>query len=85
MQTGGITSFTMGVIVTNNYNNYSTPQSQFFERAENSLGPSIDTNHRQLMRGVFTLDGTIGDNWSWTAFYQHSTVRYWTACLEQYP
>ena len=78
IQSTGITSFTLGVISTDNYNNYTTPQSNYFMSAENSLGPSIDTNHRQLMRGVFTLDGTLGDNWSWTAFYQHSTVRYWS-------
>ena len=28
------------------------------------------------MRGVFTLEGTLGDDWSWNAYYQHSTVRY---------
>ena len=27
---------------------------------------------RQLYRAVFTLDGAIGDNWSWSAYYQHS-------------
>src|SRR6185437_1676637 len=32
----------------------------------------------QLMRGVATLEGTLGEDWSWSVFYQHSTVRYWT-------
>ena len=27
---------------------------------------------RQLYRAVVTLDGAIGDNWSWNAYYQHS-------------
>jgi outer membrane receptor protein involved in Fe transport len=27
-----------------------------------------------LLRGVFTLEGTIGDDWSWTTYYQHSTT-----------
>jgi len=27
---------------------------------------------RQLYRAVVTLDGAIGDNWSWSAYYQHS-------------
>ena len=27
---------------------------------------------RELYRSVFALDGAIGDNWSWSAYYQHS-------------
>jgi len=27
------------------------------------------------MRGVFTLEGTLGDNWSWNAYYEHSETR----------
>ena len=77
MTAGGITSFTMGII---NGNNAPTNVSDkdYFQVLSGSLGPAITSNQRQLLRGVFTLDGTIGDNWSWDAFYQHSTVRYWT-------
>lgn len=31
-------------------------------------------NQRQLLRGVIALDGTIGSDWSWNAYYQHGTV-----------
>ena len=27
------------------------------------------------MRGVFTLEGTLGEDWSWNAYVQHSGVR----------
>ena len=30
---------------------------------------------RQLMRGVFSLQGSLGDDWSWNTYYQHGTVR----------
>jgi outer membrane receptor protein involved in Fe transport len=30
---------------------------------------------KAFMRGVFTLDGTIGDSWTWTTYIQHSTSR----------
>jgi outer membrane receptor protein involved in Fe transport len=77
MQAGGITSFTMGIIDGNNTPT-NVSDSQFFTAAAGSLGPAVTTNQRQLMRGVFTLEGTLGEDWSWNVFYQHSTVRYWT-------
>jgi iron complex outermembrane receptor protein len=75
IQSTGITSFTLGEINDNNYP-MNGPDSQYFSNAEASLGPAIELSQRQLMRAVFTLDGTLGDNWSWNAYYQHSTVRY---------
>ena len=77
MQAGGITSFTMGIISSNN-TPPTVPDSLFFQSGKGGIGPAITSNQRQLMRGVFTLEGTLGDEWSWNAFYQHSTVRYWT-------
>ena len=77
MQSTGITSFTMGVIQSNNMPE-NVPDSQLYNLSEGSLGLATTTNQRQLWRGVFTLEGTIGDDWNWNAFYQHSTVRYWT-------
>jgi iron complex outermembrane recepter protein len=38
----------------------------------NALGTPQTQSVRQLYRAVFTLDGAIGDNWSWSAYYQHS-------------
>ncbi|HWY60616.1 MAG TPA: TonB-dependent receptor [Rhizomicrobium sp.] len=77
MQTTGITSFTMGVIASNNLPENVSDANQY-KVAEGALGLSTTTNQRQLMRGVFTLEGTLGEDWSWNTFYQHSTVRYWT-------
>jgi len=31
--------------------------------------------NKAVMRGVFTLDGTISDDWSWNAYIQNSDVR----------
>lgn len=31
--------------------------------------------HKAFMRGVFTLDGVIGDSWTWTAYIGHSNTR----------
>jgi outer membrane cobalamin receptor len=34
----------------------------------------LSQNNRQMLRGVFTLDGELGNDWSWNAYYQHGTV-----------
>ena len=31
--------------------------------------------NKSIMRGVFTLDGSIGDDWTWTAYIQNTDVR----------
>jgi len=31
--------------------------------------------NKAIMRGVFTLDGSIGDDWTWTAYIQNTDVR----------
>ncbi len=41
----------------------------------NSLGVPVFQVDRNLYRGVFSLDGTIGDNWTWNAYYQHGESR----------
>jgi len=40
-----------------------------------TIGQVCVTNSRQMVRGVFTLEGAIGDDWSWNAYVQHSGVR----------
>src|SRR5690606_21468534 len=30
---------------------------------------------KAFMRGVFTLEGALGDSWSWSAYIQHSNSR----------
>lgn len=64
---------------TNNMNNMGTTGAHFTDNSlsnENqSLGIPVSTNRRQLFRGVFSLDGSIGDNWSWNAYAQHGLAR----------
>ena len=73
MQAGGITSFTMGYFAENNFDNYNITSSNYIPMAEGALGPTVLYNGREVMRGVFSLDGSIGDEWSWNAYYEHST------------
>jgi outer membrane receptor protein involved in Fe transport len=40
-----------------------------------SVGLPCNYNNRALMRGVFTLEGALDDNWSWKTYIQHSGVR----------
>jgi iron complex outermembrane recepter protein len=73
MQTTGITSFTMGVFAENNFDNYNITPSNYFPMAEGALGPTVLLNGREVTRGVFSLDGSLGEDWSWNAYYEHST------------
>jgi len=73
MIAGGITSFTL---VTDNLNNNLNPGGPYsILNLAGSLGDPINNNTRQLMRGVFTLDGALGEDWSWNAYIQHSQIR----------
>jgi iron complex outermembrane receptor protein len=64
---------------TNNMNNMGTNGAHFTDNSLNnenqSLGIPVSTNRRQLFRGVFSLDGSLGDNWSWNAYAQHGLAR----------
>lgn len=64
---------------TNNMNNMGTTGAHFTDNSlsneAQSLGIPVSTNRRQLFRGVFSLDGSIGDNWSWNAYAQHGLAR----------
>jgi iron complex outermembrane receptor protein len=40
-----------------------------------TVGQPCDDNHRALVRGVFTLEGRLGDDWTWNTYIQHSGVR----------
>jgi iron complex outermembrane recepter protein len=75
MQTGGITSFTMGEFASSNFNLNNVTPEDYTSMANGGTGDSIIDNQRQLRRGVFTLEGTLGDNWSWNAYYEHSETR----------
>ncbi|MEP6830966.1 MAG: TonB-dependent receptor [Rhizomicrobium sp.] len=70
----GVPSFSFGSINTNNltpadFNNLS------LKKEAQTFGIPVAITQRQLMRGVFTLDGSLGDDWSWNAYYQHGNVR----------
>ena len=74
MATLGIKSFSFGSINTNNlaptdFNDLT------LKKESQTFSVPVDITTRSLMRGVFTLDGSIGDNWSWNTYYQHGTVR----------
>lgn len=64
---------------TNNMNNMGTTGAHFTDNSltneAQSLGIPVSTNRRQLFRGVFSLDGSVGDNWSWNAYAQHGLAR----------
>jgi len=40
-----------------------------------AIGEPVETENRVLQRGVFSLDGALGEDWSWNAYYQHGMVR----------
>ena len=40
-----------------------------------SIGQPCNNVNRALMRGVFTLEGALGDDWSWNTYIQSSSVR----------
>ena len=71
MIAGGITSFTLE---TDNENNLD-PRNMTALGLENAIGYVFNQNTRQLLRGVFTLEGELGSDWSWNAYIQHSQIR----------
>ena len=77
MIAGGIPSFIMGTLNANNFNNNIVTKDNYTTMAAGALAPATTYNRRQLMRGVFTLDGTLGDDWSWDTYFSHSQTRFW--------
>jgi len=63
--------FELSTPMTNNVDLHNPDFHQF----QNSIGVPVNVSSRQLFRGVFSLDGSIGDNWSWNAYYQHGMSR----------
>jgi iron complex outermembrane receptor protein len=76
MVAGGIPSFTMGTLNGNNFNNNTVTGENYHRQAAGALAPATTYNHRQLMRGVFTLEGSLGSDWLWNTYYSHSQTRY---------
>jgi outer membrane receptor protein involved in Fe transport len=77
MTAGGITSFVLGLNNSNNYPSYGVTGENFNSLAAQGIGPALTFNHRKLERAVFTLEGTLGEDWSWNTYYEHGAVRFW--------
>ncbi|MES2292519.1 MAG: TonB-dependent receptor [Pseudomonadota bacterium] len=67
----GVTSFNLGTL---NVNNISTNDLSL-GALENSVGIPVNQTQRTIYRGVFSLDGSLGEDWSWNGYYQHGTAR----------
>jgi iron complex outermembrane receptor protein len=76
MIAGGIPNFTMGTLNGNNFNNRTVNGENYTQQQAGALAPATTYNRRQLMRGVFTLEGTLGDDWSWNSYFSHSQTRF---------
>jgi iron complex outermembrane receptor protein len=74
MIAGGIPSLTVS-----STNTVSMPDAATFRPTfaalQQGFGEGVTETQRQMMRGVFTLEGTLGTDWSWNAYAQHSEVR----------
>jgi iron complex outermembrane receptor protein len=69
----GSPSFTLGTTNTNNMPSGAILSG--FSALANTVGGTVSKNRRELERGVFTLDGKIGEDWNWSAYYQHGETR----------
>ena len=66
MTANGITSFSMGTTDVNNINIHNFGPND----AALSIGIPVNREWRQMIRGVFSLDGTLGNDWGWNSYYQ---------------
>jgi len=74
MTNNGIANFTLGTSAAGNIN----PYHPTLETANLATGLSLVQVHRQLMRGVFSLEGgfrLFDQDWTWKAYAQNSVVR----------
>ncbi|HJR57071.1 MAG TPA: TonB-dependent receptor [Rhizomicrobium sp.] len=76
MVAGGIASFNLGTLNANNFNNYTSTGETYTRQAANALAPATTLNRRQIMRGVFTLEGSLGEDWLWNSYISHSQTRF---------
>jgi outer membrane receptor protein involved in Fe transport len=71
----GIPSFKLGTAAIENL---QTIQDVSARNLAKAIAQNFVQNYRQLMRGVFTLQGNyslFGEDWSWNAYAQNSSVR----------
>jgi outer membrane receptor protein involved in Fe transport len=71
MATLGLNSIVMGTT------NINVPFDDFSydNFVENGLGIPVSVQTRKLTRGVFSLDGKLGGDWTWNAYIQKGRVR----------
>lgn len=73
MATNNVTTVPFGTMLTGNL-----PLSQLNNipnlGALSQTFLPVSQNNRQMLRFVATLDGEIGNDWSWNAYYQHGTA-----------
>ena len=62
------------LVATENANNMPADSYKLSDLCQ-TVGAPCNINNRALTRGVFTLDGKLGNDWRWTAYIQHSGVR----------
>jgi outer membrane receptor protein involved in Fe transport len=77
MIAGGIPAFTMGTLNGNNFDNHNVTSDNYTRMQAGALAPATTYNRRQMMRAVFTLDGSLGNDWLWNTYYSHSQTRFW--------
>lgn len=70
----GVTTIPLG---TTNMNNIypGRPGDYSLNEFQHALGIPVATTNRKLKRGVFTLEGSLGGDWSWNAYYQQGKVK----------
>ena len=71
----GIPSFKLGTAAIENLQNIYDVSAR---NLRNAIAQNFVQNYRQLMRGVFSLDGgyrLFGEDWSWNAYAQNSAIR----------
>lgn len=61
-------------IGTQNLNNLPAGSYSFAALCD-TVGAPCNLLQRALMRGVFTLEGSLGSDWSWKGYMQHSNLR----------
>ena len=68
----GLSSIQIG---TSNINNIPFNGYSYDNFVQNGVGIPVSIQKRRLERGVASLDGKIGSNWTWNAYYQEGRVR----------
>ena len=92
MIAGGIPSITLGTAANEDHDGGGCDQRQRRLCGQlrcKAIGQNYIQNYRQLMRGVFTLEGgyhLFGEDWSWNAYAQHTSGARMAICaLPKHP